>query len=196
MNNEEFGVRSAELENLCHCEEGASPTRQSASPETGERIAPVPAEPCHDGEEEGRGSGGAAAENNSESRVPDPALASHLASLHAQSAELAREIPDFDLRVALQDPDFLRMTSPAVGLSVRRAWYALHGEDRERQAARRAREEAAEALRRGAARPREGGRSPGGTLSRADPASLGRAERAALRQRIRDAAARGEKLYP
>lgn len=195
--NEEFGVRNEELESLCHGEEGASQTRQSASPESGEQIAPPPAEPCHDGEEEGRGSGGAAAENNSESRVPDPVLASHLVSLYAQSAELAREIPGFDLKEALRDPDFLRMTSPAVGLSVRRAWYALHGEEREKLAARRAGEAAADALRRGSSRPREGERSlSGGTLSRSDPASLGRVERAALRQRIYDAAARGEKIYP
>ena len=125
------------------------------------------------------------------------ALASHLASLYAQSAELAREIPGFDLKKALRDPDFLRMTSPAVGLSVRRAWYALHGEEREKLAARRAGEAAADALRRGSSRPREGERSlSGGTLSRSDPASLGRVERAALRQRIYDAAARGEKIYP
>ena len=32
----------------CHCEEGASPTRQSVFPETGQRIATAPAEPRND----------------------------------------------------------------------------------------------------------------------------------------------------
>lgn len=124
-------------------------------------------------------------------------MRAHLSSLYEQAAELTREIPDFSLSEAMRDPDFLRLTSPAVGVSVRRAWYALHGAERERQAARRASEDAASALARSAARPREGGRGlNSGTLSAADPRAMDRAGRAALRQRVYDAAARGEKIYP
>ena len=191
--NEENELRSPEQEGSPPRLEGGGVERRGDTPPQsdtpkpeqaaeGERIPPPPAEapPFRQGGHE-------AAQD----------LRAHLAALYGQAEELAREDPGFDLAAALRDPDFLRLTSPAVGVSVRRAWYALHGAERERQAARRALDEAAEAVARSAARPREGGRGlAAGALSAADPRALGRSGREALRQRIYDAAARGEKIYP
>lgn len=136
---------------------------------------------------------------NSEFRTPNSELdfRAHLASLAVQAESLRAEIPDFNLRQALQDPDFLRMTSPAVGLSVRRAWYALHGEQLRRAAAERSALALTESLASGALRPREGGRGlAAGTLSESDPHSWSRQQRETVRRRVYEAAARGEKIYP
>ena len=134
MENSEHGVLNAEFREeteseaaeSCPCGEGGSPTRRSASPEEGERTAAAPSEPRND------------------DREVSPDLFAHFDSLREQGARLAAEVPGFELGEALRDADFLRLTSPVVGLSVRAAWYALHGAEREEQAARRAYERAEE----------------------------------------------------
>ena len=127
---------------------------------------------------------------------PDPAILSHLGSLRAQEAELRREIPDFRLEDAFQDTDFLRLTSPTVGISVRRAYFALHAPEMERRAAEESARRLAQSVASGARRPREGGGHTAAALTAADPARLDPAQRRALKERITAAAARGEKIYP
>ncbi len=122
---------------------------------------------------------------------PDSAfLREHFARLSADCAALARELPDFDPAAALRDPAFLRLTAPGLGVEARSAWLALHPETLQRRAA----EALGRAIASGAARPREGGR--GGALPETDYRSLPRAEQQRLKQRIYDAAALGEKIYP
>ena len=126
-----------------------------------------------------------------------PDYRSHLAALAAQGEALRAELPGFSLREALTDPDFVRMTSPAVGLSVRRAWYALHEDELRREAAERSALALTESLASGALRPREGGRGlAAGALGASDPRSWSPEKRAELRRRVAEAAARGEKIYP
>lgn len=123
----------------------------------------------------------------------------HFDKLRAQEGALRAEFPDFSLDKALRDPAFLRLTAPGMGVSARRAWLALHPEAvAEKAGALAARESRAllgRALAAGAARPREGGGS-GGALLRADYRNLSRPEQQRLKQRILEAAAWGEKLYP
>ena len=131
---------------------------------------------------------------------PDPDILDHLRSLHAQAEELKRDFPDFDLDAALHDPAFLRLTAPALGVGVREAFYALNRPRLDALAAARAAEESkallARAVSGGAQRPREGGGSGAAALLRSDYAALPRERQLALKQRIREAAARGEKMYP
>ena len=131
---------------------------------------------------------------------PDPGIMNHLRSLHAQAEELKRDFPDFDLDAALHDPAFLRLTAPALGVGVREAFYALNRPRLDALAAARAAEESkallARAVSGGAQRPREGGGSGAAALLRSDYAALPRERQLALKQRIREAAARGEKMYP
>ena len=119
-------------------------------------------------------------------------LQGHLAALYEQAAEL----PGFDLEQALHDPAFVRLTAPGVGVSVRDAWYALHREETERRRAEENRAMLARAAASSARRPREGGGSGGTALIAADYRSLSRAEQLRVKQRIFEAGARGEKVYP
>ena len=131
---------------------------------------------------------------------PDPGILKHLRSLYAQAEELKQDFPDFDLDAALRDPAFLRLTAPALGVGVREAFYALNRPRLDALAAARAAEESkallAKAVSGGARRPREGGGSGAAALLRSDYAALPRQRQLALKQRIREAAARGEKMYP
>ncbi|MDO4974151.1 MAG: hypothetical protein Q4E38_08080 [Eubacteriales bacterium] len=137
---------------------------------------------------------------NRAERVPSDALRAHFASLVAQGEALREELPGFDLDAALHDPAFLRLTAPGLGVGVREAWCALHREAFEERAARRGAEEAKALLARtaaqGALRPREGGGLDAAALTRSDPRALSHSARERLREEIRAAAARGEKLYP
>lgn len=124
-------------------------------------------------------------------RHTDASLRSHFDSLCAQGEALRAELPDFSLAAALRDADFLRLTSPMGGVSVRAAWYALHADDIARDAERRV----VSSVRSGMLRPREGGEKSAAAQP-TGPRALPRAEREELKARIRAAAARGEKLYP
>ena len=120
-----------------------------------------------------------------------PDLRAHLAALAAEAAS----IPGFDLAAALRDPDFVRLTAPGVGVGVRRAWDALHGDQLRRTAAEESARLLAQSVAQGLARPREGGGQTGAPPA-LDYRSLSRGEQLRLKERIVAAAARGEKLYP
>ena len=164
------------------------------TPQSASLTAPLAGEPRREG----------AAPDNSESRIHNSELYSHYAALCAQEAALRAEFPDFRLAEALRDPAFLRLTAPATGVPPRAAWLALHPEAMERRAEHRARQQAAEDARRqlalavsaGSLRPREGGGQQAAALLESDPRRLSPRARQELRQRILDAAARGEKIYP
>lgn len=53
-------------------------------------------------------------------------LQQHFSKLQAQAAAFQQILPGFNLEKELDDPNFFRMTSPGVGLSVEQAYYALH----------------------------------------------------------------------
>lgn len=96
----------------------------------------------------------------------------HFQSLAQQAEELKKTFPDFDLMRELQTNErFLRMTAPGVGISVKDAYYAIHGEDIQRQsmqyAAQQATRNVANSVRAGASRPLENG------VGNQQPARLG-----------------------
>ena len=123
---------------------------------------------------------------------PDPDILAHLRSLELQAERFRQEYPDFELSDALKDPAFVRMTAPAVKMALRDAYYTLHREElRQREAAAIARAAAS-----GGLRLREGGGLSAAALTRSDYRALDADHRASLKQQIRAAAARGEKIYP
>ena len=132
------------------------------------------------------------AESRDGARLPDARmLREHLALLREQAAQ----IPGFDLKEALRDPAFVRLTAPGVGVSAADAWYALHREEQERRRAEESRALLARAAAVNARRPREGG-GTGAALIASDYRSLSRAEQLKVKKRIFEAGARGEKIYP
>lgn len=129
------------------------------------------------------------------------ALRRHFETLEHQGEELKKVFPGFDLRTELQNPAFARMTAPNVGVSVQDAYYAVHRNELQvaamQAAAAKTAEKMASAIASGTARPIENGTSQSSAaVTRFDYAKASPEERAALKQRIREAHARGEKIYP
>ncbi len=135
-----------------------------------------------------------------EEELEQRSLRQHVEKLRRQEAQMKEEFPGFDLRTELENETFRRWVGPEIGMSVRDAYYALHREelDKARTAAiaQRMQEAMAANIAAGQARPEERGRSQGASLGQERSAPMTREERAALKQRILAAAARGEKIYP
>ena len=168
--------------------EGAADVTQ---PLDGAADAPVPADQPAAGE----GTGTAP-----EKTVTD-ALAAHFLGLEQQAEAMREVFPGFDLGMALHDPAFARMTAPDVGIRVEDAWYALHRNEIQsaamQVAAQRTAQMISDQIRSGRMRPTENGSQPQGAgITVFDYRAATPAQRSALKKRIREAAARGEKLYP
>lgn len=92
----------------------------------------------------------------------DQQLREHFMQMQQQAKDVQNIMPGFDLQEAINDPKFMRLTSPEVGMSVKEAIWALHGDEIQAQAvnavAQRAKLDAANAIRSGI-RPRENGNS-------------------------------------
>jgi len=124
---------------------------------------------------------------------------SHFEKLCRQAEELRREFPDFELAEALRDADFVKLTAPELGVDLRRAYYAIRHEELQSRAERRGAEAAraafAKSLRENAARPVEGGGS-GAAEIYPDYRRMSGESRQELKKQIRDAAAKGRKIFP
>lgn len=137
-----------------------------------------------------------------ERTLQDQAYAQHFQRLEQQGEELKKVFPSFDLRTELKNPVFARMTAPGKGvMSVEDAYHAVHRKEIQAAAmqvtAQKTAQKISNAIQAGSRRPDESG-----TSSQA-PSSLSFSyrnastqDRNALKKRIRDAAARGEKVYP
>lgn len=126
----------------------------------------------------------------------------HFIKLEQQGEELKKVFPKFDLRTELQNPVFARMTAPGQGLmSVEDAYRAVHRKEIEaaqsQVIAQRTAEKMSNAIQAGSRRPDENGTSgQSASVTTFDYSKASKAQRDALKQQIRAAAARGEKLYP
>ena len=138
----------------------------------------------------------------SEPELPREHLfAAHFLGLERQAEAMREVFPGFDLRAALDDPAFARMTAPDVGIRVEDAWYALHRDEIQsaamQVAAQRTAQMISDSIRSGRMRPSENGTRPQGAgVTGFDYRAATPAQRSALKKRIREAASRGEKLYP
>lgn len=125
----------------------------------------------------------------------------HIQKMQREGEALKQVFPSFDLRQELNNPVFVRLTSPGVGLSVEDAYYAVHRREIQSAsmevAAQKTAEKLSNAIRSGAGRPQENGTSgKAPSVTSFDYKNASRDQREALKRRIREAAARGEKLYP
>lgn len=133
--------------------------------------------------------------------VEQQRIISHIKSLEQQGEAMKEVFPNFDLAKELKNPVFARMTSPNVGVSVEDAYYAVHRKEIQAAAmqvtAQKTAENLSNAIQAGSRRPVENGTSgQAASVTKFDYRNASPEQRAALKQRIREAAARGEKLYP
>lgn len=125
----------------------------------------------------------------------------HFQNLEQQGEKLKEQFPSFDLRMELQNPVFARMTQPGSGLTVEDAYFAVHRREVQEAGMRAATEMAAKkmsaAVQAGSRRPVENGTSgKAPSVTTFDYRNASPEQRAALRRRIHEASARGEKVYP
>lgn len=121
----------------------------------------------------------------------------HYMKLVQQSEDLKSRFPAFDLQTELQNPTFLRMTSPQVGLSVEDAYYAIHRKEIQEATARSVEQKVAASMAANKARPSENGiASQASSLGAVDFKHLSKAQREGIRQQVRAAKASGRTLYP
>lgn len=125
----------------------------------------------------------------------------HMLRLDQQGQAFKAIVPNFDLRTEMQNPVFARLTSPSVGLSVEDAFYAVHRKEMQQQsmqvAAQQTQEMISNAIQSGTHRPDETGTaSQAPSVSKFDYKNATPAQRKALKDEIRRAAAEGRKIYP
>ena len=125
----------------------------------------------------------------------------HIQKLEQQGEAMKKTFPNFDLRKELQNPAFARMTSPNVGISVEDAYYAVHRNEIQTAAMQATAQQTAKkisnSIQSGSRRPDENGTTgQAPSVTTFDYRTASREQREALKKQIREAAMRGEKLYP
>ena len=125
----------------------------------------------------------------------------HIMKLEQQGEALKKVFPSFDLRTELKNPTFARMTAPGVGLSVEDAYYAVHRNEIQMAAMQATQRQTAQkisnAIQSGSRRPDEAGiSSQAPSVTTFDYRNASKEQRDALKKRIYEAKARGEKVYP
>lgn len=118
------------------------------------------------------------------------AMRRYFSGLIRQGEAMKRTFPDFDLAREMRNPVFARMTAPGTGMTVRDAYYALHGEEIRLQSMRlgawQAGERIASSVLAGASRPVENGmEKPGMANVAMDIRNMDKQSREAYRRRIR-----------
>lgn len=127
--------------------------------------------------------------------LPDKdSVFSHLDELMLQAQGMKQRFPDFELLTELEDPVFVKLTAPQIGLNLESAYIARHWKELDRAAAEKSLEAVTRSIRSGAARPRELRGSQAASSVQADPGSMSRKQREELKKRIYDAAALGQKI--
>ena len=101
----------------------------------------------------------------------------------AEEAMIRRDVPDFSLRQELANPEMRRLME-LPGMRMGDAYRLAHYSDALQQTARTVEQGVVERIRQRSARPAENGTSPSGAaVTRADVASMTRAQREALERR-------------
>ena len=115
----------------------------------------------------------------------------HISKLIQQGEQLKQVFPGFDFDTEMQNPQFRKLTSPEIGLSVEDAFHAIHHNELNPQLMQygmeRARQQMGQTIQAQQARPAEGAMRNQGQKAadvRLDPNKLTRPERDALRKQI------------
>jgi len=130
----------------------------------------------------------------------DQLIQQHFEGLQRQAEELKKVFPSFDLMTEIQNNEtFARMTAPGGGISVEDAYYATHRKElqaaQSQVIAQKTAQMVTNNIRSGMARPVEAGTGAASVPS-FNTNAMSREQREALKKRIRQAAARGERIYP
>ena len=133
--------------------------------------------------------------------LQEQAFQQHIQKLEQQGEAMKKVFPSFDLRTELKNPAFARMTAPNVGISVEDAYYAVHRNEIQTAAmkatAQKTAQKISNAIQAGSRRPDEAGiSSQASSVTAFNYRNASKEQRDALKKRIRDAAARGEKVFP
>lgn len=119
-------------------------------------------------------------------------LREHFGKLSQQAEEMRQSYPGFDLQKELENRDFLKLTSPDVGLSVEDAYFAVHHKELAPQmmayGMQRAQQQLGQTLQAQRKRPAEGAmRSQGQPAAavRIDPRQMTRREREEIKRQVR-----------
>ena len=136
-----------------------------------------------------------------EQTIQQQKIQQHIQKLEQQGEAMKAKFPGFDLRKEMQNPAFMRMTSPNVGISVEDAYFAVHRNEimtaGMQVAAQKTAQKMSNAIQAGSRRPQENGTTgQAPSVSTFDYRTASKQQREALKQQIRAFAARGEKLYP
>ena len=128
-------------------------------------------------------------------------LQRHFQSLEQQGEAMKKVFPGFDLRKELQNPAFVRMTHPDVGISVEDAYYAVHRNEimaaGMQVTAQKTAQKISNSIQAGSRRPQENGTSgQAPSVTTFDYRKASPEQRKALKDFIRSEAARGRKVYP
>ncbi|MCQ2316340.1 MAG: hypothetical protein MJZ85_06615 [Bacteroidales bacterium] len=128
-------------------------------------------------------------------------IQAHLDKLQSQAAELKKIFPNFSLTEELKNPAFVRLTAPNSVLSLEDAYYAVHRKEIQQAsmqaAAQRTATQISNSIQSGRSRPVENGTSgTAPSVTSFDYSKASKEQRDDLKRRIREAAARGEKIYP
>ena len=131
-----------------------------------------------------------AAQEQQQKAEREAQLREHFMKMQTQANDLKQMFPDFDLQRELQNPDFLKRTSPEVGMSVEDAFYSIHhGQIMGKQAAaiaQRTKAEVANSIRAGKNHPREnGGIAAAASVGVPDFSQMTHAERLAYVKRTK-----------
>ncbi len=115
----------------------------------------------------------------------------HLQNLVQQSEALKQAFPSFDLVQEFQNPQFVRLTSPEVGISVEDAYHLIHRKEIQAASAQviaeKAQQKLSQATASGMRRPSENGSqsvSPALDI-RDDPSKWSKADREEVKRRVR-----------
>lgn len=119
------------------------------------------------------------------------ALHEHFQKIATQAEEMKQAFPGFDLQAELQNPLFMKWTSPQYGMSVKDAYFAIHHDEIQKAtmqyAGQRATQQVAASVQAGARRPQENGmQGVGAAMIKSDPSTWSKADRAEVRRRARN----------
>lgn len=111
----------------------------------------------------------------------------------AAQMEQSGQYPGFDLRIEAKNPDFMRLLR--AGVPVAQAYVALHGQEMllgvQQQTAAATEKRVVDNIRAKGARPKENGTAAQGNfITKSDPRTLTKADRANIRERV----SRGERI--
>ena len=127
-------------------------------------------------------------------------MAAHRAKLDQQVPGMKALFPNFDLDKELENPTFARLVGPGNVLNLEQAYRAIHYEEiaaaQAAATAQQVAQQVAQTVRANARRPVEAGASGAPSVTNFNWKNASKDQRDALKQRIREAEARGEKVYP